>query len=306
MTYLEIAQIHTHEHSGFTIDGKPFFPSICNENALPTNKHNSIIIELDASIKSSLKWEEAEKKAEEAIHRGLYLLWYVNLGIASKSTFLLTDPLQYHSLQIALDHFSETLLKKYARYTLGVILFKGGLELFFDEESESYQEWLQDHNVEKNCLILYARDLLLDFLLMLAATLPAEVALFLFFDLSCYKNISEKLCLLSKSELGKFHLAIKEGVRGFPALCWKEEGTVFEAFEMKQAMLLPSDCYSLIPYQKIETWLLYDTIPLLFEDALNMHWDGLERLIVDEEVISKRGKRMLQGFIASGGEIIKR
>lgn len=278
MMGLDFAAISSHDYVGFTLNGKRYSPTI---SELHETESKTKIITLDASLQSELNWSLEENLALEMIEKGYTILWYIDFALElERSRFF--DPLHFHSLQIALDHFQKTLLQQFKAHTLGLILFKGRVSSTLRED-------------------------LIEFIHLLAASLPVELALFLLFDLSEHKSIAEKIYFLSKSDFSKYYLCVKDGVDELPFLTWKEKRIFFNSHEKKKnVLLIPTDISSLDISYKIEEMMKRlegISFHILFEEDLNMHWEGVETILVKEEILRESGKRMLAGFLATGGHV---
>src|ERR1700716_2429742 len=93
----------------FIREGKPFYPHIYSgEGPLPEG-FNAGVIRLDASEHSSLKWEIKQDYP--------LVLWELDFDLDEE---MVGDEARYLALELAVDHFTQTLFPSYEAKTLGV------------------------------------------------------------------------------------------------------------------------------------------------------------------------------------------
>lgn len=149
----------------------------------------------------------------------------------------------------------------------GVVLYRGRLDLSL---ADSMAAWLR----------------------MGAALLPEDLSIFLDFDVTGMSRI-DALSLSSPERFEHFEVRLSPEVRIFgkdPSLgiCIPEA----DAWEEVEKILKKLD----------EEKRSYRVV---YEAFLTEQWDGLDEILVLEEVLSARGLRKLKGFLASGGRVIK-
>lgn len=247
---------------GYTVelDAAPFAFSL--EKSIP----------LDATLGSSLSWKRPLKPGP--------LLWHLDLGLFDRLPFPLGDVQQQLSCQLAIEHFTETLLQPLGEETLGVVLFKGSLA---GPDFEAKVEELR----------------------LLASFFPEWVTLFLLFDYEQIESPSLLLQLTSKAHFPHMQLAVKsrlEVARGLQALCWRGEELRVEGGEpLPLGLCLPESAAGWRTLEHFHSAEPYRVFP---GELLTEGWEGLERLIVFEEGLSVQTRRKLQGFVASGGTLL--
>lgn len=287
---------HFEDHIGFYIDGNPFCPIIdeLQGHSDFAKGCNTVLIPIDAGLTAELNWENARKIARKAIDEGLYILWDIRLDLFA-STLALSDSPQYLALQLALDHFKETLWNEFASHTLGACLYRGSIDLtskwlWKESECQQLREWFSHrfesakflgcptfneitpdklressyglHYLRQHCLELF-----IDYLTLLMVALPVEVLPFIAFDLTKVPSQAEQLQLLSLESLNPFHLILKGAIDAFPSITWGDNscfsgylGTQFSSFafqnKRKAGILLPSSAnYFQKPYENIVKFL---------------------------------------------------
>lgn len=133
---------------------------------------NSVVVELDAKLDSGLNWNKEKQKALEYISKGYKVVWNLNFGLFHELPLPLSDTSQYRSLNIAIDHFFDFILKDTADHTLGVIIYKGSIDFSHEwpwdvDQELNFRGWLseqfKDHHAFCNhaklpCESLYSID----------------------------------------------------------------------------------------------------------------------------------------------------
>lgn len=282
-SYVKAAQNEFQNHRGFVkVEvnsedyGSSFFERLWKEKGKTIyhlsfqKKEYPSILTLPAGMRSDLSWNSICELAENCDK----IFWEFDFAIEQP----LDDEPQYLSLQIALDHFKDTVWPKYADKTLGAILYKGPPPQF---ESE----------------------ILLDYIKLLIMALPVEIEPFLLFDLTSLSLI-DQIKFLSCESMGDFQMALKGSIEELTLFKWEGNHIIPTTTQAaKEAILLPVHKNFLKIEEKIKE-LKQRRIPFRFcnEQTLNMQWDGLEILHIDESSLSPIGKRMLQGFISAGGK----
>lgn len=217
---------------------------------------NAVEIYLDAKLDASLDWSEATKKADAAIKRGLNILWKMDLGLFSQLYLPLSDTTQYKSLHLALDHFFETLWKRYEQHTIGAIIFSGSLDLvekwqfepqqvievqnklmeYFDSPAEfesqtkikcSCFEELKIDDLKKSefgklFLRICCFDSAIDYLELISAQFPPELLPYLLLDTAAISSPIHLGQLLNHEAFDFMQIALKGSSKGYPhVLGWQ-------------------------------------------------------------------------------------
>ncbi len=254
-------------------EGASFFPFIYSGKApLPTGFNTGIIC-LDASERSTLKWEYEEA----ALYP--YILWELDFALDEN---IVSDEARYLALELAIDHFAQTVLKAHEAKTVGVALYRGALN-----------------------------STLLDPLQLLASRLPQSVRPFIFLDTTDIADATTYFQAINQVTLGSL-LPILKGKwpqlypYAFPALAWDHAcsplGVVSDRFceplsekKVERAVLMPEKGSFPIPEGDFR---------LIPEALLTHEWDGVDQLLVDPSSVHGRCQRKLKGFEAAGGEVI--
>lgn len=138
---------------------------------------------------------------------------------------------------------------------------------------------------------LFAAQLMSEYLHRLASALPEEAIPTLLLTINETQDFGEMVIRLCRRRFEHFQLKFTDRV--IPV-----EG------EARVAVALPSDeMYDPAHFNALFSSLEgFICIP---EELLNEHWDGLDQIIVDPDLMSDTGRRMLLGFEAAGGEALK-
>ncbi len=119
---------------------------------------NAVSINLDARLDSNLKWQKQLDKAIDYHKKGYNVLWELNFGLFKELHLPLSDTSQYRSLNIAVDHFFDYILKDLSVATIGVSIYKGPLDFSHNWSWEmdqvlNFRGWLTDHFKDHHALI---------------------------------------------------------------------------------------------------------------------------------------------------------
>lgn len=297
----------------FYLNGKVFTPHIYEtqsvQDQVPAH-YNTVSIPLDGKLSSDLDWKKEEEAAERYIGLGYKLFWKLDLGLFNTLKFPLSNPSQFLSLVLSLEHFRDGLWKKFKEHTLGVSIYDGPADftsqLAWDEQLQgNYLAWGQklDSKFEaKNSYFksLFARDAAAEYLILIGNRMPDAMPLFL--DLTMQKDTSVllELQLLHRERFDRFHLICRNS--RFPSF--------FVCQQTPVGVCLPS--YQIVDpalYNHLENAvndLLLQKISfrLIPEAYLINEWDGLDDLIVNSAALSQQGIRKLHGFCAAGGRVL--
>jgi hypothetical protein len=254
----------------FMRNGNPFFARIYNGNGPISGEFNVHMITLDASERSSLKWEFDVKEA--------LILWELDFALDDN---VAEDEGRYLALELAVDYFSKNIWPQYEEQTFGVALYRG----LFSEQ-------------------------LVETLKLLASRLPQTVRPFVFFDTSTIDDAQTYFRQLNQFTLGYLTPILKGKwpeayPYAFPALAWGHSnsplGYVSESFHpplpqkvLSTGVLIPEDGPFIIPKEPVR---------MIPEQLLTHEWEGIDRLLVIDSSVSVSCRRKLRGFEAAGGEI---
>lgn len=264
-------------------------------------------IVLPASLEDELDWDRQKKVAETAASEGQTLFWSLDFGLA-EAPFSPYETSHFLSYTIAIDTFVKELWPLYSTRTEGISLYQGDLFFsqrmrrsekllhFFDEFLLEFKgDFMQEELYELFCLNLFS-----EYLHRLASFLPEPLAAYCVLDLSSVRSQARIAQLLSSKRFEHFGLKI-EGAR----IPIRKEGLA------PLALCLPPDekldSHALSQVDQILEELLSQNRPfrIIDEERLNEEWNELAELIVIEKLLTSQGKRMLMGFEAAGGEILR-
>ncbi|MEC7840402.1 MAG: hypothetical protein VX777_10225 [Chlamydiota bacterium] len=313
--------------------GEPVVPKIYTGEGNVPPGYNGVLVELDGKTKSTLNWSKQIQQAEKFIQEGHRILWYLNLGLFEEVPFSLFNNSQALTLSIAVDHFNE-LWERYSTDSFGVCLYRGSLDFseaftFDDKVLLSLKKWLEERgmseveaspSIDKELLSLYACDVGMDYLDILAQSLSVDIECFALLDAGKIDNALLEARLLSTERSDRLRFVVKGGKLPSQDISWDKtnapfgilgEGSVESPREEKAslALCLPEISMSSISYKGLEEVLMFLIDNNVFfrvvpEANITVEWDGLDYLIVSPKALSPYGIRKLQGFCAAGGTVI--
>lgn len=272
---------------------------------------NTAWIELSALPEEKIDWKKAKESAKNALAEGRKIFWEFHLGL-SEPFFPIDDEMRFQELSIALKHFSETLYPNFEAATLGAALYRGPLDLsgrflWSSRQEENFACWKLETAQETPAP--FYLDTYAAYFQLLAHKLPDTLPIYVLFDAAGLKR-ADALLLLTKERFQHFELAAK-GV-GASSWCigWEEANSAFGwigeekapdlPYEPRVGLMMPLNCEA-AEFEKELQAMDAAGIPyrVVTEAFLTEEWDGLEAVVAGW--VSPRGKRMLRGFLASGG-----
>lgn len=141
------------------------------------------------------------------------------------------------------------------------------------------------------------------------AELPEEITPFVTITHTEGLSLARFMALLGTLSFSPFQLIVRSPwIKKFPyAFAVIGQGTPFDGAcskRLEQALLIPESsdsCY----FEELATFLQNCQGPMrvINEREFIYAWDGVEKLYVLKESLSKIGQRALNGFIATGGEV---
>lgn len=309
----------------YTYFGKPFVP-IIYEGSIDKvpERFNAIVIQLDGRMRADLAWNEAKQVAFEAIQKGLFILWEIDLGILSQLPFPLDHQSQYAALRLSLEHFRDAIWKEYHEHSLGVSLYKGTGDFsahfqWNDSYVENLKEWEKERSSEIDVLSIFCREVVVEYIALLSSCLPDTILKYLEIEIPEGSDLLWEAQVFDPEAFEQFNLIIKNGSLPLQGIGWGKSlpwgycGSVLPLFngreEEKVGLCLPAQnkyniqvCYEL---EKILKGLMSSKVSfrLISEDHLTTEWDGLDEIIYIEKGLSGQGRRKLQGFTAAGGTV---
>ncbi len=238
----------------FWVESQAFTPRIHPSDG------NVVPFELDLSSSSSLQWTEPQTDQK--------ILWELQTDLW-KSPF--QDEGEIRAFERAIDHFVDTLYRKFEQQTFGVLIYKGRFD--------------------------FPRDLVKS----VCARLPDEIFPFLALDGSDL-SFEDFFHQLKREELTHFGLILKGGDHPYalPAIGWDQPSPLgFYSNEVQE--VLPQLRIPLALCQPIEGSFSLPDEPcrVIPEQLLIYEWDGVDELITS--TLSEEGRRKVNGFLATGG-----
>lgn len=300
----------------FYFEGHPFTPVIhaiqASKEEIPADV-NTISLSLDGTLSSNLEWKNQEILAQEYIDRGYVILWNLELGLFNRLKHSLANQTQFLSLILSLEHFRDTLWKKFQPKTLGLCIYKGSVDfssqIHWDEALQNnFSQWKKEKSEEgfafADALLnkIFARDAVAEYLNLLANRMPDELQLFIQLEIEASDDLALEAQLTHRERFDRCHLLISNS----------RLPTLFINHEAKVGVCLPSyNKISLKIHAELNSILdellrskkPFRIIPDVF---LMSEWDGLDELVVFSESMSSQNKRVLQGFCAAGGTVFTR
>lgn len=241
-----------------------------------------ITISLNGKMASRLDWKAEIEEAKKAIENGYKLLFDLDLGLFDELTLSLHHEAQFQALSLSMEHLLETFITPFEEHIDGVILFRGKIPFHLGSSSTSDP--------------ILDRDKAYDFLQLLADYLPEMITVHALIDA---QDIQDPLL---------FYRLTAKDCCGRISLITKNEPYPQESMP-KTALLLPRCSITDIgAYQGLNEALLElisnkTPFKVISEDFLAVEWAEIDTLIVQTAGLSIEGKRMIQGFIAAGGEV---
>lgn len=312
----------TFDYPDFTIDGTPFIPIVYDAGLgepVPSG-FNAVRIPLEGGLRSDLRWQAALDYAEKSASLGLKLLWDLDLGLFSRLLMPLSDETQFRALALAVHYLLERIREYFLPVTLGVVLYRGSLDFSvgfpWDPEGRDRTRGWDERAVRLDC-----RTHCLGYLRQLVVGWPDAVQPMVLLDASRVRNTLDVVLLSDRQHYSGFAAAIKGSRLLERTLGWDRgsphgvlsrqllpiEPEVFTSCGICLPRTFPVDYDFASLEATLATWMKDGrTFRIVTEEYLTMEWDGLDQLFVDQSTLSPSGHRKLQGFLAAGGQLLKR
>ena len=293
-----------------------YFKEVISADLIPSG-FNTAYIKLDGELTSSLDWKRESLLAQSLVARGYKILWHLELGLFHRLKKPISYPMQFQSLQLAIQHFKDSLWKKFQDETLGVVLLleEADFSLKFQWDAlqlDNYKKWLNGREETQFLKSLYCAKASSDYLRLLIQYMPDDLTFFVILDASKITSPLLKLNLLNPETYTRFQMIVKGGDTIFVPYTWEEGhaalgylGTSSQSLKKVRPRFGIS-----IPVSNLAERALYyleknnSPYKLLPENTLIQEWDGLDYIFFDPSTLSLQGKRNLQGFCAAGGTVI--
>lgn len=285
-------------------------------------------LSLDAQFNATLDWGFAREEALRAIGSGYQILWSLKLGIFDQLQKPLSHSAQFLNLGLALEHFHKTIWNEFHRFSMGVSLYEGPLDFSHEwkwsvEHRCNLQNWLKDHfktvselasEIETKIesfdaidertlqgsasgellLKIYLRDVASEYLEQLALKLPVEVTPFLYLT-KLPQTMLEKMILTHPGAWRRIQFYSPFTLRKWETYANKPQAVCLPI----ASCVLPSLLFS------FKTILEKANFKWIAEEDIITAWNELDELHYSPSATSYQGNRMLQGFQAAGGKLIK-
>ena len=260
------------------------------------------MISLSCRPSSDLQWDLSLVPSKGEI------LWYFDLGLEDPF-FPIDDPFHFESIKMGLNKFSREIWPLYKERSRGAILYRGSADfsthfLWTENQKENYEKWKQDSNYEFGKQIFTA-NAFVHYFQMLSFSLPDELPLFLFLDANIEGTLVEKHLLLSKERFQHFQVAIKD-LPFTSEMTWDGKNRISFPEKPSRAICFPQEAMWTEEIQKkLESIFRRVKQPfrVISELFLNEDWEGVDELYVLEDAVSYQGKRKINGFLATGGNV---
>ncbi len=303
------------DHHGFYRDGEPFFPLV-QESAPIADWSNVVLLRLPAQLICDLDWSKEMEKATQIINFGKMILWEIDLGLSQLTP---DNSTAFFSYSLALEEFTAKVWPAFRNNTFGAALYRGALpteEQFPRPHWETaFIEWSAE--LPDPCYTLYCVQMLSEYLHRLISFLPDSLLPFALIDATAIHSPAKIAQLFSKARFEHIQIALKGSPWMFPGLSWETGqgcqgylGTIPPSVSAQPpsslGIYLPNDTHIDSTWiQKFDQAISELTTPcrIIPEEKLTEQWDGLDKLLVDSQKISARGKRKLLGFMAAGGSV---
>lgn len=292
------------------------------------SEFNAVCVKLEGTADSRLDWKATRQEAVRYVGQGLRLLWEIDLGLFDRLLNPLSHRPQFLALDLAVQHFCETLWPEFRDHTLGLCLYRGGLDfeksLPSDPEREAlFHEWMKERgNKAAADLPLFRQfccDAAVQYIDLLASRLPEGLHPVVLLDTSTIEDGLEMAQLLTKERFERLNRAITSGY--LPAVTFlRPESSTISFVDRKidvESDSLPTIGICLPPmaqFHSEQDFQLKNSIEVLSlrkipfriisEISLITDWDGLDYLLVASNAVTPQGVRKLLGFCAAGGTVV--
>lgn len=313
----------------FYLDQKPFVPVVQDscDNFDENGLYNAAIVRLSLDPGADLNWSSEIARARHIIEKKGLIVWELDFGF-SIHLLSITDRAFFSSLTLALDHFSQTILKDFESATLALIFYRGDANfsshiVWDEEQNENFCSWREDYpqGEEKQLKEIYAGTVFAEYLHRLLSFLPDYVQAICLFSYIENESLLEFAQKISKERFSHFLIAVKdspfygmgiqwESGNTFGGVITKEFVSLNEIKDVSIGICLPSDDHLFScdkdEIEQVFSYFTRNNIPcrIICESMLTQDWAGLEAIVVFEKVLSLFGKRQLQGFCAASGLVI--
>lgn len=317
----------TCDHSYMYMRGEKFFP-IIQERAMDVDSANAILVPVDCSFAETNNFVDVIEQTKEVLAKGKWVVWELQLGCDQGECFL-EDSAHFFSMVMLIEGFVEHVWRPFGCNSLGVILYRGGVDFsqFFlwteqqerwYEEKQSEYPALQDKNLLRR---LFEIDVFSDYMHRLASFLPEEAVIYCLFDVFAVRSTAVLAYMLGSGRFRYVTLALKGAKIPLGVLAWEEGAglggwigrrgpyfatiaTVSTAVCLPVAEFLSEELLQVL--DNVLDRLVQCGVPFRMVEESQMHeeWDEVEDLVVLTAYLSAQGRRKLMGFSIAGGRIL--
>lgn len=226
---------------------------------------------LPADSSSDLIWDLQIQEA----HQASSILWEFDFKLDS-FPFFIDQQAAFQSYLLAIETFQQNILPLFSNKTKGCILYQGTLDIV-----RMIANGVEEFSLPEAASFFGV------FLQHLASYLPDDMDCYCLFEKGDSFTPSQRCQLLSQERFSHLYLSLTPLVT-------------------KRGLLLPSDkLWSSDHHQIIDQLLSIQPLKTIPELLLNEMWDGLDELIIFEDVITARGLWQIKGFEAAEGKVIR-
>lgn len=231
---------------------------------------NTAILSVPMGLQANLKWVKEMELAKKIQAEKRYIIW--DFGLSPPQ-----DEAEFLSYQLAVEHFKEYLFPLFTSNSLGAIVYKGRWDSTKKEQ--------------------------LHFFKSLLPSFPETLTPLLFLENSTLSR-ADFYYHFSPEHFDGF-LVATEDPSGFPYM--GREWATLSNQRIPKAIVIPS-----LEIEDKSVWEevaeVIDQFPkpfrLIPEPFLTQEWHGVEQLYLFPHFTTAFGKRAVQGFLATGGELI--
>ncbi len=250
------------------------------------------MIRLPVYMESDLEWG---LQIEQAANSQDSLLWVFDFG----KKLSLHDPAFFASSALAMEEFTKTVWPLFQKQTSAIVLYEGTAAFAealvpSGNTERLFEEYIQEfpfHFDQGALYQLFAANSLSEFLHRMLAFLPEE---------------SKSICHIRDSLKDRALFAQLLCKRRFEYLYLDTPEAPWVSSTSKVAISLPFD-QKLDESARIQINELFSKMSdfrVIPEESLNDYWDGIDQIIALRALTSERAMRLLEGFSATGGEVL--
>ncbi len=206
--------------------------------------------------------------------------------------FPIEDEFYFNACANALTHFTKEIWPQFPKAK--AILYRGSADfsahfLWSEGQSAHFEAWKSEMGKcdEMHLKRLFCAAVFVNYFQMLASKLPDELLIELVLDTKNCGTLAETLHLLSPDRFDHFSLNTPVHFESNIGVCFPIDGQISQ----KNLGAIDEQLRALPSFRAV------------YETHLSEQWDGLDAIYVIEETLTERGKRILKGFQAAGGEV---